>query len=75
MDTLTTTIDVTGMTCGGCVAHVTEELQSLEGVKDVSVELDAGGTSTVTVISDAPLNEQSLRAAVAEAGYDVAAID
>ncbi|HBB24260.1 MAG TPA: copper-binding protein, partial [Pseudomonas sp.] len=33
---------VTGMSCGGCVRHVTAALQALEGVERVEVDL-AGG--------------------------------
>jgi copper chaperone len=67
--TLTTTYGVTGMTCGHCVQSVTTELSALPGVKDVSVELDAGATSQVTVVSDAPLDTATVRDAVDEAGY------
>jgi copper chaperone CopZ len=67
-----TTLNVTGMTCGHCVSAVTEELQQLDGVQDVAVDLVAGGTSTVTVTSAAPLDGEAVRAAVDEAGYDLA---
>ena len=36
----TTTLKVSGLTCGHCVAHVTEELEEINGVKDVSVLLN-----------------------------------
>jgi copper chaperone len=62
---------VTGMTCGHCVASVTEELSSLDGVEGVNVELNAGGTSMVTVASASPIDIQKVRDAVAEAGYDL----
>jgi len=62
---------VTGMTCGHCVASVTEELEELAGVQEVSVDLVAGGTSTVTVTSDQPLTDDAVKAAVAEAGYQL----
>ncbi len=65
----TTTYAVSGMTCGHCVTAVTEELQAVAGVREVEVDLDAGGTSTVRVVSDAPLDEGSVREAVDEAGY------
>jgi len=68
----TTTLPVTGMTCEHCVASVTEEVTELPGVSDVTVDLVAGGTSTVTVTSDAPLDADALQGAVREAGYDVA---
>jgi copper chaperone CopZ len=67
-----TTLNVTGMTCGHCVSAVTEELQGVDGVQDVAVDLVAGGASTVTVTSDGPLDESAVRAAVDEAGYELA---
>ena len=54
----TTTLKVSGLTCGHCVAHVTEELEALNGVKNVSVLLNKGGQSTVTVLSDARLDDR-----------------
>ncbi|WP_347754171.1 cation transporter [Agrococcus sp. ProA11] len=60
---------VEGMTCGHCVSSVTEELAGLAGVEQVNVQLVAGGRSTVTVASDAPLRLDDVRAAVSEAGY------
>lgn len=66
------TIQVTGMTCGHCVNAVTEELTALPGVTAVDVDLVAGGTSRVTVSSDQPLSGEQLRAAIDEAGYQVA---
>ena len=63
------TYGVAGMTCEHCVRAVTDELSALRGVRDVAVDLVAGGTSTVRVVSDAPLPEPAVRDAVAEAGY------
>lgn len=66
----TTKIVVSGMTCGHCVASVTEELKEVEGVLDVRVEdLVKGGDTDVLVESDGPLDLEAARAAVAEAGY------
>ena len=45
----TQSFQVTGMTCGHCAGHVTAELKSVAGVSDVTVDLVAGGTSTVHV--------------------------
>lgn len=66
----TTTADyrVTGMTCGHCVSAVTAELTALPGVTGVSVDLDAGGASTVTVTSDTSLTADQVSAALDEAG-------
>jgi copper chaperone CopZ len=63
------TYGVTGMTCEHCVRAVTDELTALPGVRDVGVGLVVGGTSTVRVVSDAPLAESAVRDAVDEAGY------
>ena len=68
----TTTYTVTGMTCGHCVGAVTEELSGLPGVTEVSIDLVPDGGSTVTVSSEEPLAEDAVRAAVDEAGYELA---
>ncbi|MFC4950985.1 heavy-metal-associated domain-containing protein [Pseudonocardia sp. GCM10023141] len=65
----TTTYTVTGMTCGHCVASVTEEISELAGVTEVAVDLPTGA---VTVTSSDPLDDADLRAAVEEAGYQLA---
>ncbi|MGO4536797.1 heavy-metal-associated domain-containing protein [Leifsonia sp. 2MCAF36] len=62
---------VAGMTCSHCVGSVTEELESIDGVETVRVDLNAGGTSTVTVSSAAPLDADAVRAAIDEAGYSL----
>jgi len=67
----TASYTVTGMTCGHCVAAVTEELARLDGVTAVTVELNAGGASRVSVTSTAPLPETVVRGAIDEAGYDL----
>ncbi|MGY0007700.1 heavy-metal-associated domain-containing protein [Micromonospora sp. I033] len=64
------TYSVTGMTCEHCVRAVTEELSALPGVEEVRIDL-AAGTATVTSAAALPLD--SVRAAVDEAGYELAA--
>jgi copper chaperone len=68
----TETYNVTGMTCGHCVASVESELRAVPGVTDVSVDLVAGGSSKVTVTSEEPLSRDDVAAAVDEAGYALA---
>ena len=63
-----TTYPVTGMTCEHCVRAVTSELASVPGVSAVTVALDPGGESAVTVTSDAPLATEAVAAALDEAG-------
>ncbi len=65
----TTTLSVDGMTCEHCVHAVTTELSALPGVTDVTVDLVPGGSTPVTVVSDAPLDEAAVAAAIDEAGY------
>src|SRR5690606_25440180 len=64
----TTTYRVQGMTCGHCVGAVTTALTELDGVTEVSVDLDRG---EATVTSDQPLDEAAVRDAVDEAGYEL----
>ena len=71
MTSTTTTFGVDGMTCGHCVAAVTSELTALPGVHDVTVQLTVGGSSTVSVVSEAPLTDAAVSEAVVEAGYAV----
>ena len=66
------TYGVDGMTCGHCISAVIEELAKLPGVREVAVELTAGATSAVRVVSDDKLNESHVRDAVEEAGYQLA---
>ena len=65
----TSTWTVTGMTCGHCVASVTEEVSEVAGVESVDVDLASGA---VTVTSSQPLDEADVRAAVEGAGYQLA---
>lgn len=69
------TLKIDGMTCGHCVASVTEELNGVPGVSNVEVILSAGGTSTATLTANAPLENDVLEAAVTEAGYTLVSVD
>ncbi len=66
--TNTTTYTVTGMTCAHCVAAVTEEVTTLDGVISVDVDL---ATGQMVVTSSRPLDDDVITAAVDEAGYAV----
>lgn len=63
------TFPVTGMTCAHCVHAVDAELRRIPGVTAVTIDLVAGGVSTVTVTSDDTMAREAVAAAVAEAGY------
>ena len=62
------TYQVTGMTCEHCVRAVRQELEGLDGVREVSIELIPEGSSAVTVTSDGPLPADAVAAALDEAG-------
>lgn len=66
----TITLNVEGMTCGGCVASVTRVLQAVPGVMNVAVTREPAGQATVT-FDPAQTQVPALRAAVEDAGYDV----
>ena len=68
MSTHTSTWTVTGMTCGHCVASVSEEIAEIDGVESVDITLESG---EVVVTSTAPLERVSVEAAVREAGYEL----
>lgn len=63
---MTQTISISGMTCDNCVRHVTEALQSVPGVRSVSVDLQAGSARLET---DRDVPQGELSAALDDAGY------
>jgi copper chaperone CopZ len=64
----TSTYSVQGMTCSHCASAVSQEVSALDGVQSVDVDLVAGGVSTVRVVSEAPLTDDAVAAALDEAG-------
>ncbi|MER6097002.1 cation transporter [Streptomyces sp. NPDC001728] len=65
---LTTVYQVKGMTCGHCEGAVSSEISELPGVSSVTA---VASTGQVTVVSAAPLDEEAVRVAVDEAGYEL----
>jgi copper chaperone CopZ len=59
-------LKVSGMTCGHCVAAVSKAVQPVPSVEGVAVDLTSG---EVTV--EGQPDEQAVRAAIIEEGYDV----
>ncbi|WP_425833505.1 heavy-metal-associated domain-containing protein [Streptomyces fractus] len=64
----TAVYEVKGMTCGHCEGAVAGEISELAGVTSVQA---TAATGQVTVVSTAPLDEEEVRAAVDEAGYEL----
>lgn len=65
---VTTVYKVTGMTCGHCEGAISGEISTIAGVTSVSA---VASTGLVTVVSEAVLDEEAVRAAVDEAGYEL----
>jgi copper chaperone len=59
-------LEVQGMSCGSCVKHVTQALQTLSGVQQVDVDLPSGH---VKVSGTLPADAQALIGALDAAGY------
>jgi copper chaperone len=66
----TETMNVTGMSCGGCVGKVTQALDALPGVGHVEVSLP--GKASVE-FDEKLTSRERLYSAVKDAGYGVAA--
>ncbi len=66
----TATLNISGMTCGGCVRSVSNVLNALDGVAKADVSLDK--KRAVVDYDAAKLSIDQLKRAVEEAGYEVA---
>ena len=66
----TATYSVPGISCGHCEAAIKGEVELIESVESVVVDLEA---KTVTVTAQDPgALDELVRAAIDEAGYEVA---
>ncbi|MCF6136732.1 copper chaperone CopZ [Pseudalkalibacillus berkeleyi] len=63
------TLQVEGMTCNHCKSAVTNALKELDGVKEVTVNLEKGEASVV--YEEGTVNESDMKNAVEDQGYDV----
>ncbi|MFF4258586.1 heavy-metal-associated domain-containing protein [Streptomyces sp. NPDC001663] len=70
--TVTAVYKVSGMSCGHCEGSVSGEISEIPGVSSVKA---VAATGEVTVVSDVPLDEAAVRAAVDEAGFELVAQD
>jgi copper chaperone CopZ len=67
---VTSVYQVSGMSCGHCEGSVSGEISAIAGVSSVKA---VASTGEVTVVSAAPLDEEAVRAAVDEAGFELVA--
>ena len=62
-------IKISGMTCEGCTMNVQRALVSVEGVKDVKVDLEK---KRVTIkYNDAKVSQNKLKKTIVETGFIV----
>ncbi|MFF1718822.1 heavy-metal-associated domain-containing protein [Streptomyces sviceus] len=64
---VTAVYKVSGMSCGHCEGSVSGEISEIVGVSSVKA---VASTGEVTVVSAEPLDEEAVRAAVDEAGFE-----
>lgn len=69
MTTQTITLNIEGMTCGGCVNSVTNALNQVAGVQSADVSLQ-NNNATIT-FDDSQTNAHQLTEAIEDAGFDV----
>lgn len=69
MTTQTITLNIEGMTCGGCVKSVTNALNQVAGVQSVDVSLD--DKNAKISFDDSQTQERNLKEAIEDAGFDV----
>lgn len=67
----TKTLQIEGMMCQHCVAHVKEALEGVKGVKNVQVSLE---DNSATLDAGLLVSDKKLTQAVEDAGYKVTAI-
>ncbi len=70
-ESMTKVMTIEGMMCGHCTGRVQKALEAIEGVSAVTMSLEE---KTATVELSAQVAEETLTAAVAEAGYEVKGI-
>ncbi len=65
------TVDVEGMACGMCEAHVNEAVRNAFGVKKVT---SSHAKKQTVIIAQQDISDQELKDVVAKAGYDAVTI-
>ena len=68
MSNQTTTLNINGMTCGGCVKSVTNALNQVTGVQQADVSLEQN--NVVIKFDDSQTNETALKQAIEDAGFE-----
>lgn len=68
---MTKKVFIEGMTCNHCASHVEEALKEVCGIKSAKVDLKAK-VATIELAHD--VEDEKIKAAVEDAGYEVTSI-
>ena len=60
---------VPAMSCGHCVNAITEEVMKVQGVRELEIDLE----TKMVLVRGSGIDDGAVRAAIDEAGYEVAA--
>ena len=66
-----TTVNISGMMCGMCEAHICDVIRARFAVRKVTASHSKG---QAVILSENGLDEAALRQAIAETGYEVTAV-
>lgn len=67
-----TTVKVNGMACGMCEAHINDCIRQNFSIKKVNASHKKG---ICEIISEMPLDEQRLKRAITDTGYEFAGVE
>ena len=68
---MTISIQIDGMHCGGCVGSVKKAAEAVDGVSNLSVDLESG---TLTADVARPELVEALKGAIEDCGFDVTSV-
>jgi copper chaperone len=66
-------VDVTGMSCGMCVEHITSQLKATEKAENISVSLEDKKTR-FSEVKGKKISDAEIKAAIKKAGYEATKI-
>ena len=66
-----TTVQVSGMACSMCEAHVNDAVRNALNIQKVT---SSHGKGETVILTEQPVDEQAVRDALADTGYDVTAV-
>ena len=64
------TFGVSGLTCPDCLVLLMERVRHLLGVREVTVDLEPAGESSLTIAPAEAVSAEEIRALVDEIGFD-----